>query len=425
MKEKMLSQRAVVAFLLSFALSAFASAAEKAAPTIAPKANDVLNHVSDFYKHLNAYTVNADFKMSVTMPGSRKEAWANYDVAVEQPNKASFVIKEGIGASVVSNGKDLLTYIPALQKYTKVPAPASLNALASSPDLTLINNSVGDLFMLDSLLKADPRAALLANTTAVKYIGEEEVNGVKAHHLLFERSDFSRDVWVQDGPEPWLLKISPDVSKVLAEAAKNAPNMKPAKMEMAVNFKNWKQEKSLPGQTFALNIPSQAKEVASFFEKEAPSSLVGKAAPNVPLNLLGGGKLNLPDMKGDVVVLDFWATWCAPCLNALPVTSEVAQAYKEKGVHYFSIDQEETPEQIEKFMKQHNWSFPVALDETGKLSTAYGIEGIPFTVVIDKDGIVRNVHVGMAPNLKAELSREIEGLLAGQPVPASTTPSAR
>ncbi len=76
------------------------------------------------------------------------------------------------------------------------------------------------------------------------------------------------------------------------------------------------------------------------------SPLVGKAAPDFELDLVGGKKFHLADSKGkEVVVLDFWATWCGPCLQAMPQVERAAQAFKEKGVHLVAVNLQETAEQ--------------------------------------------------------------------------------
>ena len=88
-------------------------------------------------------------------------------------------------------------------------------------------------------------------------------------------------------------------------------------------------------------------------------------------------------------MLDFWATWCGPCVQELPILTEVAESYKGKGVAFFAINLRETPEQIKKFQEEKKLKFTVALDTEGDTGTAYNANAIPMLVLVDKKGVVR------------------------------------
>ncbi len=147
---------------------------------------------------------------------------------------------------------------------------------------------------------------------------------------------------------------------------------------------------------------------------EPASPLVGKEAPDFDLARLTGGRVRPQDLRGKVVVLDFWATWCAPCVAALPTLMKVAKAHSDNVV-LVAIDQQEESETIREFLKQKAWDLDVALDSDGRVGRSYGVQGIPQTVVIDPQGIVRHVHVGLAPDLEARLTREVRALISAPP----------
>ncbi len=111
-------------------------------------------------------------------------------------------------------------------------------------------------------------------------------------------------------------------------------------------------------------------------------------------------------------MLDFWATWCGPCVRALPELMKATSAFDEKEVVLVAVNQGEKPKQIKKFLKQKNWeSLSVALDPQSAAGKSFRVEGIPQTVVIDKRGVVRHVHVGFSPDIGSRLKREIQALL--------------
>ena len=142
------------------------------------------------------------------------------------------------------------------------------------------------------------------------------------------------------------------------------------------------------------------------------SPLVGKASPKFTAKLLAGGQLGPGDLQNKVVVLDFWATWCGPCIKAMPDLIDVAEAYKENNrVEVIAINQQESEEVIKKFLADRKWEIDVATDPKGKIGRQFAVEGIPQTVVIGPNGKVERLHVGFHSNLKEELTKVIEDFL--------------
>jgi cytochrome c biogenesis protein CcmG/thiol:disulfide interchange protein DsbE len=145
-----------------------------------------------------------------------------------------------------------------------------------------------------------------------------------------------------------------------------------------------------------------------------PSPLVGRPAPAFVLTAYDGTPLSLAGVKGQVVVLNFWASWCVPaCYEEAPVLEAGWRAYRERGVVVVGVDIQDTEEAGRRFIQQFGLTFPNAPDPKGRVSIDYGVYGVPETFVIDRRGIIRTKHVGA---VTAEALREaVEPLLRGEP----------
>jgi len=143
-------------------------------------------------------------------------------------------------------------------------------------------------------------------------------------------------------------------------------------------------------------------------------ALAGKPAPDFKLSLLGGGEVELSALKGkNVVLLDFWATWCGPCRTVMPALDRVSKDYASKGVRYLAVNLREEPAKISAYLKQAGLNLEVPLDKDGKVAESYHVRGIPTMVIVDKEGVVRDVHVGATPNLEAELRKMLDKIVGG------------
>jgi len=138
----------------------------------------------------------------------------------------------------------------------------------------------------------------------------------------------------------------------------------------------------------------------------------GREAGEVKLPLLEGDEFVLSKARGKIVVLDFWATWCGPCVKAIPEYLEAVSRFDSDRVRFVGVNQSESAEVITAFLKRRDWKFDVALDQNGGVGLSYGVTGIPHTVVIDGEGKVAWVHTGYTPDGATAMKQVIESLLA-------------
>ena len=145
---------------------------------------------------------------------------------------------------------------------------------------------------------------------------------------------------------------------------------------------------------------------------EKAQSLVGTVVEPFSLSTLQGETWNSQDHAGKVIILDFWATWCGPCIKSLPEYLSVASKYNTNDVVFLGVNTTETPEVVREFVvKQKLETFDSLFDFGGELTRRMQVSGIPHTVVIGPTGNIEHVHVGYSKNAAKELETKINKLL--------------
>lgn len=118
-----------------------------------------------------------------------------------------------------------------------------------------------------------------------------------------------------------------------------------------------------------------------------------KNAPDFTLQRLDGQSLRLTELRGRVVVLNFWATWCSPCVQEMPLFQQYAQRYPTE-LAIVGVNLQENPDIVQAFVKKIGVSYPIVLDENGAVSELFRVVGLPDTFFIDQEGVIRKRHIG-------------------------------
>ena len=389
----------------------------KRSGSIDPQAEKILRQMADSISAAKTY--RKDFTATARVirkgPGGAKANFT-FGVASEQPNRVSIVAKGSRDAvGLVCNGQELFVQVPAVKKFMVDKAPASFAEILASPELN--GAKAQHILLLSAMLDLLPAEQLLAKLDSAKYLDEAKVGPAKCHHLELTIEPYTLEVWIDQGDKPRIRKIVPNMDKWVE--ANSQELGEGAKLEMTLAFKNWALDPRLTAATFKFAPSEDLTQVPSFApqagSKADPLVLLDKLAPMFQLSMLSGGGMNLTSHKNkEVVILDFWATWCGPCVKGLPIVSEVAASYKSKGVAFYAINLRETPDDVTPFLQQKSLSIPVALDSDGSVAKLYMVDSIPRTVLIGKDGTVQAMHLGLSEDLKEELSRQLDTLLAGK-----------
>jgi len=137
----------------------------------------------------------------------------------------------------------------------------------------------------------------------------------------------------------------------------------------------------------------------------------GAAAPELGLADLQGNQVTLQSLRGRVVVVDFWASWCEPCADSMPVYQRLHTQYGARGLTIVGVSQDQRVDQARQFVERHHLTFPVLFDEGHGVANRYRPSRMPTAYIIDRAGTVRHVHAGYRADDAARLEAEVRALL--------------
>jgi peroxiredoxin len=143
----------------------------------------------------------------------------------------------------------------------------------------------------------------------------------------------------------------------------------------------------------------------------ASSNLAGQPAPDFALKSASGENLRLSEYRGDVVMINFWATWCGPCRQEMPLLDELYSRYQRVGFNLLGVNIDDDTGRAMKMIDELGVTFPVLFDSRKEVSKLYDVGAMPVTVLVDRDGKVRHVHHGYKPGYEDKYLDQIRSLL--------------
>jgi peroxiredoxin len=138
---------------------------------------------------------------------------------------------------------------------------------------------------------------------------------------------------------------------------------------------------------------------------------ISELAPDFTLKTLDGPNLRLEEYRGQVVLINFWASWCGPCRQEMPILDRLHRRYEDAGFVVLGVNVEGEISPAQEIVDKTKVTFPVLIDEGQLVSELYQLEAMPSTVVIDRDGVVRYVHRGYKPGDEAKYVEVVKKLI--------------
>jgi thiol-disulfide isomerase/thioredoxin len=371
---------------------------------------------------LDSISMSMNMTMALMFPGGVGNDTTQFDGKLDLRGDKEFFMSvsvESEGAEIMSDGEHQVVHMIHEQTYEKGQAPIervrSMGLMPGGP--------ASDVSAFLGLFLENDKSALLG-TTEFELLGEEavsvrgadgSVSEIVCNHIRFRSLQNIVDLWIQKNKKPLLHMLKLDMSETYA----GQPGA-PEKLTVTYAMSGVEPNAKFADDRFTFKPPTGVREV-----KPNQDPMLGAKAPDFDLELLAGGRLKLSELIGkNVIVLDFWATWCGPCKVGMPAILEVTNEYKDKGVSLYALNQGESRERVESYLAQSGLDLVVARDPSSQTSMQYKANSIPRTIIIGKDGIIHKAHYGIPQDInyyKKQLRGELEEVLLIEATATSKT----
>ena len=151
--------------------------------------------------------------------------------------------------------------------------------------------------------------------------------------------------------------------------------------------------------------------IAALLSVEAGAAISPGAAPDFTLRRLNGPNLRLQEQRGQVVMVNFWATWCGPCRQEMPHLNRLHDSYRDKGFVLLGVNIDDDPAKGAALAQTLGLRFPVLFDTDKAVTRQWDLGSMPSTVLIDRQGRVRHIHRGYREGLEVTYESQVRGLL--------------
>ncbi len=373
--------------------------------SVAPEARQLIDQVADAYLKLKGLELSGTLSKDFDVNGDAQKLDTTFSAAYGAPNKFRHTLKDGDEELTWgSTGAKAYAFQKSANMFVTSDVDAGRVATADMPD-PLAELMPGQNPSIQFAVAKDPAAEIVRDAAAVSKSDDTVVDGKPYQTLKMDFSDKRRTTLLVDPQTHLLRQVRTDLKPMLEE--KGTPGVKHALI--VIDYAKITADGPAHDEQFDWKPPAGAHEDTS----SAPvSPLVGKTAPDFKLDLLSGGQVTLSDLKGKVVVLDFWATWCPPCRKSLPHLNKLYEDNKDGGAKVFAVNCQEDKADVQNFVQKEKLTVPVLLATADEIIQAYEAKSIPQTVIIGRDGKVTKVFVGFGGDSAKQIDKAVAAALA-------------
>lgn len=418
---------AVIVMMLAGTPAAMGQETKEPAPvastSISPEAKALMDAARIAYKTLKTYQDKV--KLTFDMEAKDAEGANQNQKDVEEMSflysgARKFAVKHKDFA-VVSDGETQTVHLAFLNQYLQRPARDGLLDEARLGPLGILSELHIPSVLLLTSAESKPAFPLLSEVTEVKAETRNNVAGKRIigtgalPNMPFD-AGLPMTMWFAD--DTGLIgEVTFDLKSAYTEMTSGERTIEKAMGTVA--FDEIKVNAEIPAESYTFKPSEDDRKVESFEMDGGPDlqqELVGTPAVDFVGVDLDGKAMKLSDFKGKVVLLDFWATWCGPCMQMIPKIQELSAQFAGKEVVVIGMNQDdpESLDQVKEAVQKRTLTFRQFMDTDGAVSEQFQVSAIPCTVLIDGKGVIQWIHVGGSPSLKQEIAEKIERLLKGE-----------
>ncbi|MBN2473303.1 MAG: TlpA family protein disulfide reductase [Pirellulales bacterium] len=377
--------------------------------------DDVLRKMIEVYQNAPSYADTGTVRLVIDRPEGQIDETAKFSLTLARPNRLRLEVYQTM---VVCDGRQLHAAIEDLPgQVLAKEAPETLTLRDIYADRVLMS-AIGGGFagaspQLMLMLGDDPLAAM-TDGAEMTVLGEPgSIAGREHYRVQITRPDGMVVFWI-DRQTYVLRKIKFPTGGLLRMLAADGPVLS---ISLEADLTNARLGGSVDPQAFQFEVPPGA-ELVKFFVPPHPAQLLGKKVPDFKFVDLDGNPLGPAALAGKIAVLDFWATWCAPCRTSLPNLEKVRRQYAADGrvaLLAVSVDQPDVDNQVLRdTFTELGVQVPIARDLEQHTNLVFHTTSIPAIFILGADGIVQDFEFGGNPELATALPQKIERLLAGE-----------
>jgi thiol-disulfide isomerase/thioredoxin len=377
----------------------------------------ILENMVAVYQKATSYSDNGTLRLQAQVDNDKIDEPVPFAVTLVRPDKLAMEVYQ---AAVACNGHEMRAFIKDLRDQVlvkDVQSPLTMKGLYSDRVLNMVltQGVAGDPPQVRLLLDEHPMATLLRQVKEPALLGPAEIDGRQYDRVSLVRREGTAVFWI-DQQTHLLRRLEYPVDELRRDLASRG---RVDRVVLTADFVGARVNETVDAKAFALQTPPGAEQV-KFFVQPHPAQLLGKKVPDFKFEGLDGKPISPADLAGKVAVLDFWATWCAPCKMGLPNLQKVYQIYKNNDKVVFlgvSVDQPDTKkEALADVFKELGVTVPIGRDTTGALSTIFKTPDIPALFIIGPDGIVQDYQRGYDEKLTTTLPARLEQVLSGKTI---------
>jgi len=377
-------------------------------PNTDQAARKAVERVAERYRTLKGYRIEGVASTTVSTKTEHNETGRSLRFVAQRPGRIESEVRESeYTTRTVANGDSVWVAIPELGQYTAQALPP----LLSGADSVATKGQIDPITVYGRLLDGISRVQAMSRDTVRTAKGVVQCDRYALARAAADSAAPGVTIY------PRILWVDPTTRMVLMDSSRvdqNHPQLGQVSSVTTMRMVVSEPDPNPARDAFVFRPDDGMRRVRRFFQRSPEhEALEGQPATDFTLETLADSKpVKLSELKGRVVVLDFWATWCGPCRRWLPIVAQAHRDYAAKGLSVFAVNEREDDAKVQAYLDQQKLDLPVLMDRSGTVGSIYRASSIPLTVVVGRDGNVLRIMVGLheADDLKDVLQEAGIGL---------------